>query len=96
MSHAVRLALDPQTENEIISAIAALDWNADIVTQHLGIIRNALDIQEKEALSLLLGFQNRRLLICKPDRSANNLAETGVISPPIREGGLGRWRFKPR
>jgi hypothetical protein len=30
MPNAARPALDPQTENEIIDAIIALDWNTDV------------------------------------------------------------------
>lgn len=79
MLHAARLALAHQTEREILSAIAALDWNADI--------QKVLGVPERQAIELFLSYQNRRLLVCRPEHPANNFAETGRIAPPAR----GKW-----
>ena len=79
-----RPTLDPQTENDIIDAIVALDWTTDIVTGPLRIIQNQLGVGEEQAIPLFLSFHRaRKLIVCKPERIANNLLETGTISPPI-------------
>lgn len=63
MLHAACLALAPQTEREILSAIAALDWNADVVTEPLCIIQKVLGVPERQAIELFLSVQNRRMLV---------------------------------
>jgi hypothetical protein len=90
MPNAARPVLDPQTENEIIDAIIALDWNTDVLTKPLEIIQSRLGHDDRQAIDLIISFQQRRLMICKPERRANNFAETGITSPPVR----GRW-IKP-
>jgi hypothetical protein len=87
MTNAPRYALDPQTQAETIAAIVALDWSADPVTQPLRIIQERFGVPEEQAIALFLHFQARSLIVCRPEHAANNLAETGVPSPPIRS----RW-----
>ena len=84
MADASHPALDPQTENAIIDDIIALGWSTDIATQPLRIIQNRLVVEEEQAILLLLNFQRRNLIFCKPERMANNMAETSVRSPVMR------------
>jgi hypothetical protein len=47
MPNAVRLALDPQMESEILDAIVALDWNTDVLTPPLEIIQKRLQFSPR-------------------------------------------------
>ena len=84
MADSTRYALDPKTQAETIKAIVALDWSTDPVTQPIRIIQERFSVDEEPAIALFLHFQARNLIICRPERGANNLAETGVVMPPIR------------
>ena len=82
--------LDQQTENAIVEAIIALDWNTDVVTAPLGIIQGRLGLAEKQTVDLFLSFRERGLIICQPEHVANDFAETEVNAPWMR----GKW-IKP-
>jgi hypothetical protein len=45
---------------------------------------------QEQALRLFMNFPHRNLMICTAERTANDMGETGVVSPPLR----GRW-IKP-
>jgi hypothetical protein len=87
MSKTPRYALDPDTQAETIGAIVALDWSTDPVTQPLRIIQQRFGVDEERAIALFLHFQSRSLIVCRPERVANNMAETGIVMPVIRS----RW-----
>ncbi len=87
MSDTPHYAIDPQAQTEIINAIVALDWSADPVRQPLKIIQERLGADEKRAIDLLESLKARNLIVCRPERLGNNMAETGAATRPVRS----RW-----
>jgi hypothetical protein len=76
--------LSPQQEQQAVDAITTLDWNTDPVGPARDAIAAKLSLPKDRATDVLIDLEKRGVIHQRPERPANNLAESGVKSDPIR------------
>jgi hypothetical protein len=76
--------LSQEQEQKAVDAITALDWDTDTVAPASRAIAGALSMTEDYAITVLLDLSKRGLIHQRPERPANNFADTGIKSEPTR------------
>jgi hypothetical protein len=77
--------LDRQMETELIDAIVALDWSADVLARPVSIVQSRLGLAEASAIVLVLSFQERNLIDCESERRLTTTTDERTRAPK------GRW-----